>query len=93
MLTGDSGPMHAAAAPGAPVLALFGPTLPERTGPWGADHAVIQEARPPHPNTYRHDPEGKHIRSIAVGTVRDALDALLEKHRPPACGERERADA
>ena len=33
MVTGDSGPMHAAAALGKPVVALFGPTEPRRTGP------------------------------------------------------------
>jgi heptosyltransferase-1 len=33
---GDSGPVHLAAALGAPVVALFGPTDPARNGPWGA---------------------------------------------------------
>ena len=35
MITVDSGPMHIAAAVGTPVLALFGPTDPARTGPLG----------------------------------------------------------
>ena len=35
MLTVDSGPMHIAAAVGAPIVALFGPTDPRRTGPPG----------------------------------------------------------
>jgi heptosyltransferase I len=34
MLSGDTGPLHLAAAVGAPVVALFGPTDPERNGPW-----------------------------------------------------------
>ena len=33
---GDSGPMHIAATTNAPVVALFGPTLPERSMPWRA---------------------------------------------------------
>ncbi len=37
----DSGPMHAAAASGVPVIALFGPTDPSRTGPWGSNHKVL----------------------------------------------------
>jgi lipopolysaccharide heptosyltransferase I len=41
-LTVDSGPMHVAAALGVPVLALFGPTDPQRTGPFGARHRVLQ---------------------------------------------------
>lgn len=40
-LTVDSGPMHVAAALGVPVVALFGPTEPARTGPYGAGHRVI----------------------------------------------------
>jgi heptosyltransferase-2 len=31
----DSGPMHLAAAVGAPVVGVFGPSDPRRTGPWG----------------------------------------------------------
>jgi predicted lipopolysaccharide heptosyltransferase III len=31
---GDSGPMHIAATTSTPVVALFGPTLPERSLPW-----------------------------------------------------------
>ncbi len=37
----DSGPMHVAAAMGRPVVALFGPTDPWRTGPQGEGHRVI----------------------------------------------------
>jgi len=33
--------MHVAAAAGVPVLALFGPTAPTRTGPYGAQHRVL----------------------------------------------------
>lgn len=40
-ITVDSGPMHLAAALGVPVLALFGPTDPVRTGPYGARSRVL----------------------------------------------------
>jgi len=38
----DTGPMHLAAAVGTPVVALFGPTAPWRTGPFGTDHQIIR---------------------------------------------------
>jgi ADP-heptose:LPS heptosyltransferase len=34
VLSGDTGPLHLAAAVGAPIVALFGPTDPARNGPW-----------------------------------------------------------
>lgn len=41
LITNDTGPMHVAAAMGRPLIALFGPTEPRRTGPYGQlDHVV-----------------------------------------------------
>lgn len=34
MVSGDTGPLHLAAAVGAPVVGLYGPTDPARNGPW-----------------------------------------------------------
>lgn len=42
LVTTDSGPMHLAAAVGTSVVALFGPTAPWRTGPYGANHVVLR---------------------------------------------------
>ena len=33
-VSGDTGPLHLACAMSAPVVALFGPTTPQRNGPW-----------------------------------------------------------
>jgi len=38
----DTGPMHLAAAMGTPVVAIFGPTAPWRTGPYGSGHKVVR---------------------------------------------------
>jgi lipopolysaccharide heptosyltransferase II len=46
LLTNDSGPMHVAAAVGTPVVALFGPTSPIRTGPYGKQHLVLTSGVP-----------------------------------------------
>lgn len=42
VITTDTGPMHLAAAVKAPVVALFGPTAPWRTGPYGEGHSVVR---------------------------------------------------
>jgi ADP-heptose:LPS heptosyltransferase len=85
MVTGDTGPMHCAAALGVPVVALFGPTWPERTGPWGADHRIVQRSRPASHYAYRTDAAGEHIRTIDVPTVhRAVLDALAARSTTPA---------
>jgi 3-deoxy-D-manno-octulosonic-acid transferase/heptosyltransferase-1 len=43
LVTTDTGPMHIAVAMGCTVIALFGPTAPWRTGPYGEGHRVIRE--------------------------------------------------
>jgi heptosyltransferase-1 len=46
VVTADTGPLHLAAAVGAGGLALFGPTRPRRTGPWGGNFEILQPSRP-----------------------------------------------
>jgi lipopolysaccharide heptosyltransferase I len=84
MVTGDSGPMHAAAALGTRVVALFGPTLPERTGPWGPGHVVLQARRPPDHRTFLRDDDGRHIRALDVATVIDTVAGVLGTRRGDA---------
>jgi len=54
MVTNDSGPMHIAAAVGTPVVAIFGPTSPRRTGPYGRGHRVLTGRAPCSPCYRRH---------------------------------------
>jgi len=42
MVTTDTGPMHLASAMDTPVVAIFGPTAPWRTGPYGSGHTVVR---------------------------------------------------
>ncbi len=45
VVTADTGPMHLAAAVGAGGLALFGPTKPGRTGPFGGRFEIVTPAK------------------------------------------------
>jgi heptosyltransferase I len=55
LICADSGPMHIAAALHVPVFAVFGPTNPLRTGPYGKIHTIIRSDLPCSP-CYRRKP-------------------------------------
>jgi lipopolysaccharide heptosyltransferase I len=44
MVSGDTGPTHIAAAVGTPIVGLYGPTRPERNGPWNPDDVSVSRA-------------------------------------------------
>lgn len=44
LLTGDTGPMHLAAAVNLPIVALLGATSPTRTGPYTTDAVVLRQS-------------------------------------------------
>jgi heptosyltransferase-1/heptosyltransferase-2 len=73
----DSGPTHAAAAFGVPVVALFGPTHPEHTGPWGPNHRVVQARRPPEHHAYRSDAQAGYMRALDSGAVFEAVSDAI----------------
>ncbi len=84
VISTDTGPMHIAAAVGTPVVALFGPTAPWRTGPHGDGHHVLRHAMPCSPCFKRQCLLGdedvkKCMKTIAVSQVVDAAFTLLEK--------------
>jgi heptosyltransferase-1 len=41
MIAGDTGPLHIAAAVGTPIVGLFGPTDPQRNGPWDSADTTL----------------------------------------------------
>jgi heptosyltransferase I len=41
MVSGDTGPLHIAAAVGTPIVSIFGPTDPARNGPWSPEDIVV----------------------------------------------------
>ena len=57
-ITGDTGPMHIAAAVGTPIIALLGPTMPLKTGPYSTDAIVLRKQLPCSPCLARKCPLG-----------------------------------
>jgi heptosyltransferase-1 len=45
MISGDTGPLHIAAAVNTPIVALYGPTRPERNGPWGLSDIALSRVQ------------------------------------------------
>jgi ADP-heptose:LPS heptosyltransferase len=65
VIAGDTGPLHIAAAVGAPCLGLYGPTSGVRNGPYGAGHRALQS-------------DDGRVASISVPAALAAAIGLLE---------------
>jgi len=81
VVTTDSGPMHLAAAMGTPAVALFGPTDPKRTGPFGENHVVIRKDLPCSPCLLKKCDRRTCMKDITVAEVLDAVRGLLRERR------------
>lgn len=77
VITTDSGPMHMAAAMGTPVVALFGPTDPARTGPYGANHTIIRTGISCSPCFLKKCPTRKCMTDIMPEQVYEALEKTV----------------
>jgi heptosyltransferase I len=73
---GDTGPLHLAAALNVPVLAIFGPTNPERNGPYGTQSVVLRSpsSQTSHSRRAEIDPG---LLEITAGQVLHAARELL----------------
>lgn len=86
----DTGPMHLAAAVETPVVALFGPADPARTGPFGHAHLVLRELPPCAPCGRKtcHQPRHACMEDLTVERVLAAVRARLASgDRPAGLGE------
>jgi len=79
LITTDSGPMHLAAAMKTPVVALFGPTDPQRTGPYGDGHIVVRRELPCSPCFSKTCETKRCMRDI---TVEEVFEAVWRKMGP-----------
>jgi lipopolysaccharide heptosyltransferase I len=75
----DSGPMHLAAALGTPVVALFGPTAPWRTGPYGEGHKVLRTGVECSPCFQKTCDSRECMVALPVNDVLQAVAEQLEK--------------
>lgn len=79
-VTTDTGPMHLAAAVGTPVAAIFGPTAPWRTGPYGPQHRVVWTGAACSPCRRRDCPDPVCLRELPVEAVLAAALAILDQN-------------
>jgi len=79
-VSNDSGPMHIAAALGIPVLAIFGPTDPVRTGPYGRGHIVIREDVSCAPCFKRSCSDLRCMRDLSVEKVFEYVKTKLSSY-------------
>jgi heptosyltransferase-1 len=77
-ISNDSGPMHIAAAFGVPVVAVFGPTSPGRTGPYGKRHAVVESGVSCAPCFRKKCHDVKCMRGITPEVVYEKARSLIE---------------
>jgi lipopolysaccharide heptosyltransferase I len=81
MISGDTGPLHVAAAVDTPLVALFGPTRPERNGPWAPRDVVVSRV---HQCQCLYERQCRRptpcIEDIGVDEVVDAVRRRLSTH-------------
>ncbi len=78
VVSGDSGPMHIASGAGARVIALFGPTNPDLTGPRGTGETIVLSYVP---KGFTSPWYGKEMPAewLSLITPHQVLDSLKEK--------------
>ncbi len=81
VVSNDSGPLHIGAALGVPVVALFGPTEPGKTGPFGWEHnrnlKVVRQKVPCSPCFRKKCKDPLCMKEIQVETVFEAIRKYL----------------
>jgi lipopolysaccharide heptosyltransferase II len=82
IVTNDTGPMHVAAALNKPLVALFGPTEPRRTGPYGHLEDVLRIDLPCSPCLKSHchyEKPNECLKALSPATVFEFTRKKLQK--------------
>jgi 3-deoxy-D-manno-octulosonic-acid transferase/heptosyltransferase-1 len=82
-VTTDSGPMHLAAAVGTPVVALFGPTAPWRTGPYTERARIVRTQAPCSPCYKKKCDSMVCMNEIGVDQIMEAAAGLMGAEGAP----------
>ncbi len=82
VVAGDTGPMHVAAALGRPLVTVFGPTDPARTGPYRRMDSVVRLDVPCAPCLSRRCVHQTCLRGLGVGPVLEVAARQLRGGRP-----------
>lgn len=78
VISNDSGPMHIAAGFNVPVIAIFGPTSPARTGPYGKGHVTVKSDAACSPCFKKSCGNLKCMREITVENVYEKVLGRLK---------------
>jgi lipopolysaccharide heptosyltransferase I len=78
-VTVDSGPMHLAVAVNTPVVAIFGPTSPVRTGPYGKANVVVRKGLECSPCFKRECDDLKCMDQISPEDVMAAISEVASR--------------
>ena len=90
MVSGDTGPTHIGAAVGTPIVGIYGPTRPERNGPWlPEDVTVSRAARLPVPSLAPMPRDRMCLLDIEVPEVLGAVERRLAAGRRREPDDRE----
>jgi lipopolysaccharide heptosyltransferase I len=73
---GDTGPLHLAAALGIPVVGIYGPTQPERTGPFGTRAIALRHPESETTFSHHRQPDGGLLMITADEVVAAARHLL-----------------
>jgi heptosyltransferase-2 len=86
VLTNDTGTMHLAAAVSTPIVAVFGPTDAEATGPYGSGARLVREPVPCSPCLLRECPiDHRCMTGVTVSHVVQAAEELLAQTAHGTC--------
>lgn len=75
-IAGDTGPLHLACTLGRPVVGIYGPTDPDRNGPYGTRFKVLRHPESQRDHTRRQEPEAGLL-TITPDEVIEAAEGLL----------------